>query len=261
MTAGQVFIGVDGGTSHTDVFVSDVLGRRYGAGHSGPLNNPRGDGHHPEAVAHLAAAFEDALRAAGLEIAHVQAAWFGLSGASDWLSEDVRSQWTERLSISKHCVVSWADDHLCHWAAALCPDPAIWVLLGTYWGSRAVVGGVEVEHPLDDNDLDVLTAARAEPHWLGSAALSLCVERLVRGEADAFTDAMLSELGVGDLSGLLAWCRAHDARNERAALLPFVARQATGDTALGALLPGRRAAARRRNHDARRVRRCATGQP
>jgi N-acetylglucosamine kinase-like BadF-type ATPase len=240
--AERVYVGVDGGTSRSEVFVSDLAGSRTGAVVSGPVNSGSANGPHADAPAGLAVAVLQALGRAGLDPARCELrVWLALSGAPDWLNPQLVDRWWSDTGLREATAgietVGMEDDHRAAWAAALFPDPCVWLLLGTYWGSRAIRAGVEIAHPLDDNGLDVLTAARAEPYWLGNAALALTVETLIRNERTVFTDAVLDELAVSDLESLLDWSRRHDGSNDRARLLPLLGRLA-GDgerTAAGLL--------------------------
>lgn len=236
MTGDPLYLGIDGGTSRSEAFVVDQSGEVTGSGVAGPLNNPDGDGHHPCAAKHAATAIRAALAEAGADVADVTGAWFAVSGGPQWLTEPLARLWLAGAGVRPSCRLSISDDHLPVWAAAGYPDPCVWVLLGTYWGSRGVVDGIEREHPLDDNDLDVLTAARADPHWLGSALLATCVERLVTGRPDRLVDAVLGHLGADGLPGVLAWSRAHVGTNERAALLPLLVALADGGEETAAAL-------------------------
>lgn len=222
----MIFVGVDGGTSHMESIVIDVSGAVLGRGYGGPSNHPRGRGMHPQVGAHLVSAIGEALAAARVAAGDVTAISLNLSGRREELTIARARAWLAPLDLAPTCRIGVSEDHLSAWAAASFPDPAIWVLLGTHWGSGGIVDGRVVDHPLDGDGLDQDSAALAEGAVIGSLAISAALRSQLGGPPTRLYAALCTFLGVPGMEGLIRWARAHPGSDQRASLCALAAQVA-----------------------------------
>jgi N-acetylglucosamine kinase-like BadF-type ATPase len=173
---------------------------------------------HPRIRTHLVHAIRQALTQAHAPIDAVRAISLNLSGDPAAFTEANARQWLKPLGLSAEVPVVVDDDGLSAWAAGGRPDPAIWVLLGTNWGSGAMVRGQRVAHPLDRLDLDASFGEVAGGATVGSNALSAAIHSQLGGPATALFDAYRTSLEAHTVDELVEWARAHITREERATL-------------------------------------------
>jgi N-acetylglucosamine kinase-like BadF-type ATPase len=222
----MIFVGVDGGTSHMESVVIDASGAVLGRGRGGPSNHPLGSGMHPRVGDHLVSAIGEALAAARLTASDVTAVSLNLSGRREELTIARARAWLAPLGLTPTCQIEVGEDHLSAWAAAGFPDPAIWVLLGTHWGSGGIVDGRVVDHPLDCAGLDQDNAALAEGAVIGSLAISAALRSQLGGPPTRLYAALCTSLGVEGIEGLIRWARAHTGSDQRASLCALAAQVA-----------------------------------
>ncbi len=214
----MLFVGVDGGTGDVEAVVLDERGRQCGRGEGGPSRNPAGPGMHPTVGSHLVHAISGALTAAGARAEDVLSVSLNLSGEPSELTLDNARVWLAPLGLPERTRIAVEEDGLSAWAAGGFPDPAIWVLLGTHWGSGGMLRGDKVEHPLDRLDMDAEHGALAEGANVGTWALGRAVHAGLGGSPTRLYDAYVKELGARDVQGLIDWARQHTNKDERADL-------------------------------------------
>lgn len=230
------FVGVDGGTGDVEAVVLDERGQQVGRGTAGPSRDPEGPGMHPEVGAHLVKAISEALAEAGAEARRLRSVSLNLSGDPRQLTVENARRWLGPLGLPPDTSVAVEEDGLSAWAAAGFPDPAIWVLLGTHWGSGGMLDGSKVEHPLDRLDMDAEHGALAEGSNIGTWALGRAVHAGLGGTPTRLFAAYLRALGARDVQGLIDWARAHTRADERAELYRVASDVATAGDAVARAL-------------------------
>lgn len=215
----RFFIGVDGGGTRTTAVVVDenwrVLGQGSAAGsnyHTVGMDN---------AIAHIAAAIDGALSAAGLGRAEVTAAGFGLAGVR-------RPPDFERMTLPLQSL-GFEKFHLDHdaaaaWAGALECQPGVIVIAGT--GSIAFGVNAKGERAIADG-WGWLLGDAGSGYWIGREALrKVCALADGRDEreASAFTAAILQHLGLLSVDELVDYVYQYPglSREQTAALTRVV---------------------------------------
>jgi N-acetylglucosamine kinase-like BadF-type ATPase len=215
----RYFAGVDGGTGDTECVVIDEQGSLLGRGHGGPSRDPDGPRMHEDIDRNLVQAIRDALVRAGLQGRHLASISLNLSGGNPQeLNEAQARAWLAPLNLNEDYVLEFEEDGVSAWAAGDYPDPSIWNLLGTHWGSEGMLNGQKIEHPLDRLDLDAENGALAEGANLGTRALSQAIHSRLGGAPTRLLDAYCLALNAHDATGLIEWARAHPRSDERADL-------------------------------------------
>ena len=212
------FVGVDGGTGDTEAVVVDESGAMLGSGHGGPSRHPRERRMHPDVSRHLVEAIQQALRQARLSASDLTSVSLNLSGDPEALTVANAREWLAPLHLPDSSALAVQDDGISVWAAGRFPDPAIWIALGTHWGSGGMLNGQRIQHPLERLDLDAENGAIAEGANLGTRALSRAVHSRLGGAPTRLFEAYCDSLGAKDVEGLIEWARAHTTGEERASL-------------------------------------------
>ncbi len=181
----------------------------------------------PNVGHHLVDGIQQALEQANLTPSDITSISLNLSGEQEALTLSNARQWLTPLHLPKSSNLFVGEDGLSAWAAAGFPDPSIWVLLGTYWGSAGLHHGNIVEHPLDNVELGLDTACLAEGATIGSLALSRAIGSQFGGPRTTLYDALCAHLNSKDVSDLIQWARNHRAGNQRATLFQVAAEVAT----------------------------------
>lgn len=194
----RFFIGVDGGGTQTTAVVVDenwrVLGQGSAAGsnyHTVGIDNT---------IAHIAAAINGALSAAGLGRADITAAGFGLAGVRrppdfERMTPRLQSLGFEKFHLDHDAAAAWA--------GALECQPGVIVIAGTgsiafgvnAQGERAIAGG-----------WGWLLGDEGSGYWIGREALrKVCALADGRDErqASVFTTAILRHFGLSSANDLV----------------------------------------------------------
>ena len=231
-SGGGLFLGLDGGQSHTAVLIGDGGGRVLGAGSAGPTNLGGSKDTHPQLEAAVEKALSRALQQAGLDgAARFTAACCGLSGGA----EAAREPLSRRIDAARLEIVT--DAQIALWGATGA-SPGIVVIAGTgsiAWGENhrgetARAGGWGYAFGDEGGAFDVVrqavrAALKAEEGWGPETSL----RRLLLEKSGASTmNEFLHRLYADRLP-----------RDEIASLAPVVDRAAKeGDETAGEVLRG-----------------------
>ncbi len=216
--------GVDGGGSKTRTVVADETGRVLGTA-DGPASAVRagavGGAEHSADV--IAAGVRDALSAAGLAGARVQAVVAGVAGtgreperAALWQALSARAV-AEEVSVVPDASIALDD--------AFGEGPGVLLIAGT--GSVAFGRGPDGTFARAGGWGPVL-GDEGSGGWLGRRALNMAVAAADGREPDtALLNALLGALGLDDPAALVAWA-ARAKPVDFAALAPVIGRVAAG---------------------------------
>jgi N-acetylglucosamine kinase-like BadF-type ATPase len=233
----RYFLGVDGGTSRSAAALVDESGRVVGQGSSGPTY-AGGGRDHPRAAEHLREAVSGALAGAGAAAGQVACTYLACSnwwGASKHPEAEAALR---PLGLGGTVIVSAHSDLLSPWGAAGCPDPAVIIVLGTFWGGCGWKEGRYWRHILDQASLDLTSAMWAQGETIGTSGLIAAIRSRLGGPETSLFGKLTSLLAGGEnatdgaaqgagadngAEALAAWAAAHEVPRERAALARAVA--------------------------------------
>jgi len=216
--------GVDGGGSKTRTVVADETGRVLGTA-DGPPSAVRagavGGAEHSADV--VAAAVRDALEAAGLTGARVQAIVAGVAGTGREPERDALWQALTARAVAEE--ISVVPDAAIALDDAFGDGPGVLLIAGT--GSVAFARGPDGTFARAGGWGPVL-GDEGSGGWLGRRALNAAVASLDGREPEtALANALLAAVELDDPAGLVAWA-ARAKPVDFAALAPVVGRVAAG---------------------------------
>ncbi len=222
--AEELYLGIDGGGTHTVALLGGRGGAVLGRGTAGPSNRQAVGTE--RAMAALDEAVSAAFAAAGRERGPVASACLGLAGADRPEDQAVIREWAERVRLAGRVEVT--------------SDPAILLAAGTPggWGLVLIAGtgSIAFGRAADGRR----ARAGGWGHLLGDEgsayALVMAALRAVaraadgRGPATVLTERLLARLGVSQPQGLIAAIyRGGRDRADLAALAPLVVEAAEAD--------------------------------
>jgi N-acetylmuramic acid 6-phosphate etherase len=227
----ELYLGIDGGGTHTVALLGDRAGTVLGRGTAGPSNRQAVGTE--RAMAALDEAVSAAFAAAGRTRGPVASACLGLAGADRPEDQAVIREWAERVRLAGQVEVT--------------SDAAILLAAGTPegWGLVLIAGtgSIAFGRAADGRR----ARAGGWGHLLGDegSAYALVIAALQavaraadgRGPATSLTERLLARLGVSQPQGLIAAVyRSGRDRADLAALAPLVVEAAEDDAVAAAIV-------------------------